>query len=161
MLKENKESNLCFFFFSSRRRHTSSLRDWSSDVCSSDLAGRDCDRSSHTSCGRGRCRNTAARRFVDADRGVIGGGHRAVEHPLAGWRSAGSYPVGNPRCRAGTAWAWGLVGRCSPFWMEANRHSRPEELAFTHLYLPHPFDGIPWSKGAAGVPQESAYGVPK
>src|SRR6266576_6545922 len=26
-----------FFFFSSRRRHTMSLRDWSSDVCSSDL----------------------------------------------------------------------------------------------------------------------------
>src|SRR5207249_9250608 len=26
------------FFFSSRRRHTSSKRDWSSDVCSSDLA---------------------------------------------------------------------------------------------------------------------------
>src|SRR5438874_13811189 len=25
------------FFFSSRRRHTRSLRDWSSDVCSSDL----------------------------------------------------------------------------------------------------------------------------
>src|SRR5438105_3423932 len=25
------------FFFSSRRRHTSSTRDWSSDVCSSDL----------------------------------------------------------------------------------------------------------------------------
>src|SRR5438105_11331952 len=30
---------LCsFFFFSSRRRHTRSTRDWSSDVCSSDLA---------------------------------------------------------------------------------------------------------------------------
>src|SRR5438874_13840664 len=28
---------LCFFF-SSRRRHTRSLRDWSSDVCSSDLS---------------------------------------------------------------------------------------------------------------------------
>src|SRR5207247_8069118 len=27
------------FFFSSRRRHTRSTRDWSSDVCSSDLAG--------------------------------------------------------------------------------------------------------------------------
>src|SRR5215204_1461172 len=26
-----------FFFFSSRRRHTRSLCDWSSDVCSSDL----------------------------------------------------------------------------------------------------------------------------
>src|SRR5207249_9390304 len=29
-----------FFFFSSRRRHTRSKRDWSSDVCSSDLIGR-------------------------------------------------------------------------------------------------------------------------
>src|SRR5690349_4998270 len=28
---------IVFFFFSSRRRHTRSLRDWSSDVCSSDL----------------------------------------------------------------------------------------------------------------------------
>src|SRR5437867_10287718 len=27
----------CFFFFSSRRRHTRSYGDWSSDVCSSDL----------------------------------------------------------------------------------------------------------------------------
>src|SRR5699024_11968932 len=29
---------LGLFFFSSRRRHTRSKRDWSSDVCSSDLA---------------------------------------------------------------------------------------------------------------------------
>src|SRR5476649_2876000 len=28
---------ILFFFFSSRRRHTRSLCDWSSDVCSSDL----------------------------------------------------------------------------------------------------------------------------
>src|SRR5699024_11847705 len=33
-------SSLTFFFFSSRRRHTRSKRDWSSDVCSSDLAGQ-------------------------------------------------------------------------------------------------------------------------
>src|SRR5699024_11830062 len=35
-----QSSALCFrffFFFSSRRRHTRSKRDWSSDVCSSDL----------------------------------------------------------------------------------------------------------------------------
>src|SRR2546429_9767508 len=31
---------LLFFFFSSRRRHTRCSRDWSSDVCSSDLARR-------------------------------------------------------------------------------------------------------------------------
>src|SRR5207245_5700128 len=30
-----------FFFFSSRRRHTRCYRDWSSDVCSSDLGGHD------------------------------------------------------------------------------------------------------------------------
>src|SRR5258707_10858076 len=29
--------SICFFFFSSRRRHTRYWRDWSSDVCSSDL----------------------------------------------------------------------------------------------------------------------------
>src|SRR5690606_27925352 len=33
-----------FFFFSSRRRHTRFSRDWSSDVCSSDLITRDRDR---------------------------------------------------------------------------------------------------------------------
>src|SRR5690606_40582107 len=31
-------SALVFFFFSSRRRHTRFSRDWSSDVCSSDLS---------------------------------------------------------------------------------------------------------------------------
>src|SRR6266576_715423 len=31
---------LPIFFFSSRRRHTSSRRDWSSDVCSSDLLAK-------------------------------------------------------------------------------------------------------------------------
>ena len=32
-------------FFSSRRRHTRCSRDWSSDVCSSDLLGLDCEMS--------------------------------------------------------------------------------------------------------------------
>src|SRR5262245_63701995 len=33
-------SSMSFFFFSSRRRHTRCLSDWSSDVCSSDLLAR-------------------------------------------------------------------------------------------------------------------------
>src|SRR6266542_4573272 len=33
-----------FFFFSSRRRHTRCYRDWSSDVCSSDLGARELPR---------------------------------------------------------------------------------------------------------------------
>src|SRR5699024_11749446 len=35
------------FFFSSRRRHTRSKRDWSSDVCSSDLAAHVVHRRGH------------------------------------------------------------------------------------------------------------------
>src|SRR5436305_14599186 len=31
---------MAYFFFSSRRRHTRCGRDWSSDVCSSDLEGQ-------------------------------------------------------------------------------------------------------------------------
>src|SRR3712207_7977583 len=37
-MKGKEGSMICFFFFSSRRRHTRYWRDWSSDVCSSDLA---------------------------------------------------------------------------------------------------------------------------
>src|SRR3712207_7036668 len=35
--RSSTESSAMFFFFSSRRRHTRYWRDWSSDVCSSDL----------------------------------------------------------------------------------------------------------------------------
>src|SRR5256884_2709620 len=35
--KATRERYCFFFFFSSRRRHTRCSRDWSSDVCSSDL----------------------------------------------------------------------------------------------------------------------------
>src|SRR5205814_5203252 len=35
-------SSSVFFFFSSRRRHTRCLSDWSSDVCSSDLSWVQC-----------------------------------------------------------------------------------------------------------------------
>src|SRR3989337_358463 len=44
--KEPSEKCVWFFFFSSRRRHTRCYRDWSSDVCSSDLIIR------HTRCYR-------------------------------------------------------------------------------------------------------------
>src|SRR5882672_10125510 len=47
---------LCFFF-SSRRRHTRSLCDWSSDVCSSDLL-----RSSTTNTKTSSCSNTCTTR---------------------------------------------------------------------------------------------------
>src|SRR5699024_11387349 len=45
-------SSSCLFFFSSRRRHTRSKRDWSSDVCSSDLSGRN---RGHLALDEGHC----------------------------------------------------------------------------------------------------------
>src|SRR5690349_15768401 len=42
-----------FFFFSSRRRHTRSLRDWSSDVCSSDLSPEAAKRGRFSAVGAG------------------------------------------------------------------------------------------------------------
>src|SRR6476620_12317236 len=54
---------LFFFFFSSRRRHTRYWRDWSSDVCSSDL---DHARQRHP------YRRAFARLAVDGDCAVVG-----------------------------------------------------------------------------------------
>src|SRR5207249_6694606 len=47
-------------FFSSRRRHTRSKRDWSSDVCSSDLSA--CSFSRKSFCGSLGCRGTPCSR---------------------------------------------------------------------------------------------------
>src|SRR5437763_15973608 len=76
----------CFFFFSSRRRHTRYIGDWSSDVCSSDLScnGRMCgcckfavvlisarNRSAPSAAARSGCRTlTATRRSRSEERRV-------------------------------------------------------------------------------------------
>src|SRR6266566_9003147 len=74
---------LCFFFFSSRRRHTRLQGDWSSDVCSSDLARR-APRKETLALGIDRhleLELTRARRERDAIRADV---RRAVEpHVLA------------------------------------------------------------------------------
>src|SRR5438270_13395656 len=41
---------MCFFFFSSRRRHTRFDCDWSSDVCSSDLSSLEAVAASNDEC---------------------------------------------------------------------------------------------------------------
>src|SRR5690606_13729502 len=55
-----RSATVCiFFFFSSRRRHTRFSRDWSSDVCSSDLCRRASRRRVQQPAG---CRSTLAAR---------------------------------------------------------------------------------------------------
>src|SRR3712207_9220474 len=70
---------LLSFFFSSRRRHTRYWRDWSSDVCSSDLGERGGCRDGRRQNGRGQ-----RRRGLGAGRGTRAGpgdaaGHRTGE----------------------------------------------------------------------------------
>src|SRR5215208_4594429 len=65
--------NLFLFFFSSRRRHTSWPRDWSSDVCSSDLPSSSTRTTRPRSATWGaHCRGSAGRR-----------------RPSASWRAPG------------------------------------------------------------------------
>src|SRR6266542_3096677 len=70
-----------FFFFSSRRRHTRCYRDWSSDVCSSDLPDHDdCIRMIHRSLDAGI-------NFVDtADMYSVGESEEIVGEALKGRR---------------------------------------------------------------------------
>src|SRR3712207_1566098 len=51
---------VCFFFFSSRRRHTRYWRDWSSDVCSSDLVERLEDKNGDAMLSREKARREEA-----------------------------------------------------------------------------------------------------
>src|SRR5438105_15316854 len=59
------------FFFSSRRRHTRSTRDWSSDVCSSDLihtGNRHRQFPAHWNLSKQRARRGNLRNITDAKR---------------------------------------------------------------------------------------------
>src|SRR5207302_5304560 len=89
---------VCFFFFSSRRRHTRFSRDWSSDVCSSDLpAGRF---------------GSVAPRAVAAPNLPAGGAFAAAGGPAAGTQLYVMHPDGGERSeerRVGKEWRsrWG------------------------------------------------------
>src|SRR2546429_4944336 len=67
-------SEAACFFFSSRRRHTRCSRDWSSDVCSSDLF-QDAIRSE---------KNDVSRIQADGGLIVLGIGNKAERHALQG-----------------------------------------------------------------------------
>src|SRR3712207_9420359 len=51
---QSTRTSVFFFFFSSRRRHTRYWRDWSSDVCSSDLQPQQLPVLVHREAGGGR-----------------------------------------------------------------------------------------------------------
>src|SRR5437868_1867852 len=84
-----------FFFFSSRRRHTRSKRDWSSDVCSSDVVfedsraaerPQDADRE-HRDGNRGGNGEPGAQADIHADRPKKQAKQRTEDH-----RADGEFP---------------------------------------------------------------------
>ncbi len=99
----------------------------------SGTAGRTSARISRSTRGHDRCRDAASRRLMDAHRGDNCGDYCGVARLLATWRSVELHHAGNPGCRPGTARTWRLVGRCTTFWMEADRASRTEKLGFLLL----------------------------
>src|SRR5690606_39667771 len=108
----------CFFFFSSRRRHTRFSRDWSSDVCSSDLARRRPRQQDASATGAGGVTGAVHERQLAAglalDHGG-GGAHRF--HPAGGGRSEERRVGKECRCR----------GRASG----EKKHKQYEELELT------------------------------
>src|SRR5438105_7699759 len=99
-------SEYFFFFFSSRRRHTRSTRDWSSDVCSSDLSTRPICESS-TQVGRvdeGRAVGVQLRH-----EGVAEPVEAGVEGAWGGGEVQGGCEIGRASCRE-RVWMWGGGG---------------------------------------------------
>src|SRR5205814_7975487 len=72
-----------FFFFSSRRRHTRCLSDWSSDVCSSDLESLWADQ---TVCTDANCTGPTGVRWYQFD--VTGGAFPATAVQQQTWTNS-------------------------------------------------------------------------
>src|SRR5207247_4056628 len=101
------------FFFSSRRRHTRSTRDWSSDVCSSDLATR----FRFPACRLRDARTPRHQALRRRDRQSVPGFWPAI----AGWQK-----IGRASCRE-RVWISGGGGS----WKETGERGEREEVART------------------------------
>src|SRR5437879_7930866 len=74
---------MLFFFFSSRRRHTRYIGDWSSDVCSSDLAStRNGRRRGRTTCSHPTPRSCSAPDWRDRKSTRLNSSHRCISYAV-------------------------------------------------------------------------------
>src|SRR2546429_1745923 len=119
MTADLTDSEVYVFFFSSRRRHTRCSRDWSSDVCSSDLVSRN----------GYICRSRRLRHH-----------QRSIQHR--------PQPSGQRTCSASLHSDWSkLPGSCGPLtrWDSANRGARLFQWCRQHCrqsWPEHDLDGF-------------------
>src|SRR5690606_40923438 len=103
------------FFFSSRRRHTRVSRDWSSDVCSSDLEGAAMEKERAKALdsalsqierqfGRGAVMRLGAEPVGVLSAGVISTGSLSVDVALG-------VEIGRASCRGSGQSGWGQSGQ--------------------------------------------------
>src|SRR5207302_3716030 len=85
-----------YFFFSSGRRHTRFSRDWSSDVCSSDL---DMLSAATARCSRFGFFSQFKQRAVAALNMSLGGSGCVPEHPSERARAIWLEQIGRASCR--------------------------------------------------------------
>src|SRR6266704_4923710 len=133
------------FFFSRRRRHTISKRDWSSDVCSSDLQDPESDLSKN------------AETFETARAVLLRGGTIAV-FPEGGSHSDPKLrplKTGTARIALGAAAALppGLVIQIVPVGLYYRAKQTFRSVALLHFGNPFPVERIPLAAGA-GPPAE-------
>src|SRR5262245_64787987 len=86
---------LYVFFFSSRRRHTRCLSDWSSDVCSSDLLNPDAETAVVLAAGS---RDNSVGEFF-LNRGGHGHGENVAAEQVRKDRRGDSVEIGRASCR--------------------------------------------------------------
>src|SRR5256885_2898468 len=89
--------HFCFFFFSSRRRHTRLQGDWSSDVCSSDLAAH--NRSVFTFVAPPDASVEAALAAMRVATERIDLSRHTGEHPRMGATDVVPFEIGRASCR--------------------------------------------------------------
>src|SRR5438105_10553603 len=95
------------FFFSSRRRHTRSTRDWSSDVCSSDLLAIRTD-SPHQTLGANQVHRSSHQKWLDAHVHQTADGRRGVIGVQSGKHQVAGQEIGRASCRErGEMWVVG------------------------------------------------------
>src|SRR5699024_12135753 len=83
------------FFFSSRRRHTRSKRDWSSDVCSSDSTSTTCPRPVANHCFDDSCGAVAATGIANSILDIsFRCGNTLIGGDLSATQKFGGYRVG-------------------------------------------------------------------
>src|SRR5687768_17930199 len=108
---DKRSGGTLFFFFSSRRRHTGCSRDWSSDVCSSDLRTHVSRLAASAACTEATVASTGLNSLAGAE-GWLMSGKAAAENAIATSNSGLLLTVAAPPASRSEERRVGKEGQC-------------------------------------------------